>query len=70
MNRRRFLHTLLAAPVAAAAVWRLPTAVEPSVTLKFIQQFDMVQARMVSRFDVLYGWSVVAPDVMVRITNG
>lgn len=67
MNRRDFFRRGIVGGVAAAAavrewpfrVFSFPSVIEPATqisAIRFVKCFDIFEARMVNRFDVLYGF--------------
>lgn len=70
MNRRGFFKAIGTAVLGAAIALRLPDKVhlpepEESTSARFISGFD--GANFVSRMDVLYGYGVVRPGLLIRI---
>lgn len=75
MNRRGFLARLIAAPVVAMAVLRAPIFERPiafvpdateGFSIRYIQNFE-VDAGSVTRFDCLYGFATLNPEMAVRL---
>lgn len=40
------------------------------ISLRFIRGYDIINDRMISRLDVLYGWAVIRPPMAVRLWGG
>jgi|SRR5882724_10035421 len=68
MNRRSFFTKMIGGVAATAAVRAWPfrvfsfpseIAIAPPATVRFIRAFDPLQNRVISRFDVLYGFGVL-----------
>ena len=67
MDRRSFFKSMVGGVAVAAAVrtwpyrvFSFPTeiipATLPATSIRFIKAYDVMQDKMISRFDVLYGW--------------
>lgn len=74
LNRRAFLQRLGLAGVAVAAAPLLkflptpaPVPVSVPIAVRMVQQWD-VAALPVQRFDVIYGWATLQPQLACRIT--
>ena len=78
MNRRSFLRRLGAAVVALTLARHLPgIAPEPvglpvpaiedknlGISMRYVKEWDIETP---ARFDVMYGWSAIRPDLAVRV---
>lgn len=68
MNRRAFFARALGGVAAAVAIPFLPKpAPLPSVSLRFIKTFDAAAFAYPCRFDVLYGFATVRPELACRV---
>ncbi len=47
----------------------IPTEPEISETIRFVRAYDLSQAGIVNRMDVLYGWGALHADCAVRIVD-
>lgn len=71
MNRRGFLRSVAlgASAVAAAPLLNLiPPPAPPlvGISMRFIREFE-IQSEPISRLDILYGMSVMRPDLGCRV---
>ncbi len=68
MRRRDFLKALIAVPVATAvALKATPPPTRTGISMRFVRHYDIQTDRMPARFDVLYGYGTLQPDLAVRI---
>lgn len=78
MKRRSFLRRLGAAVVGLTLARELPGIAvappvvpkpehEPAIAIRMVRQFDIDQG--VTRFDILYGFGTIRPDLGVRIVS-
>lgn len=69
MNRRGFLALAALAPFARAIVALKPPPPKLNLSIRYIRQFDAVSCRYVDRFDVLYGYAMLRPDLACQIVD-
>lgn len=73
MNRRTFFQRSIGAVAAAVAMPFLPKApaslpVAP-ISMRFVKAFNEVDALQINRFDVIYGATILRPNLACRISE-
>ncbi|MCE5247905.1 hypothetical protein LLG88_13410 [bacterium] len=67
MNRRGFLASLVGLAAAALVPWK-PSPAPMGLSMRFVRQWDVARVSVV-RFDVLFGYSVLQPELACRVLD-